>query len=100
MITPKTASNHIEHIYTKIDASSRVAASLCTTEHRPTLKGEAIASTAATIQVADPRRQVLLVIMAQPTTVVRSEDAGVRELRQGLIADAKAGVLEIGAGTG
>ena len=28
VITPKTASNHIEHIYTKIGASNRVAASL------------------------------------------------------------------------
>jgi HD-GYP domain-containing protein (c-di-GMP phosphodiesterase class II)/DNA-binding CsgD family transcriptional regulator len=32
VITPKTARNHIEHIYTKIDASSRVAASLYATE--------------------------------------------------------------------
>ena len=33
VITPKTARNHIEHIYTKIDASSRVAASLFATQH-------------------------------------------------------------------
>ncbi len=33
VITTKTARNHIEHIYTKIDASSRVAASLYATEH-------------------------------------------------------------------
>jgi HD-GYP domain-containing protein (c-di-GMP phosphodiesterase class II)/DNA-binding CsgD family transcriptional regulator len=33
VITPKTARNHIEHIYVKIDASSRVAASLFATEH-------------------------------------------------------------------
>jgi HD-GYP domain-containing protein (c-di-GMP phosphodiesterase class II) len=33
VITPKTARNHIEHIYTKIDATSRVAASLFATEH-------------------------------------------------------------------
>jgi putative nucleotidyltransferase with HDIG domain len=33
VITPKTARNHIEHIYTKIDASSRVAASLYATEN-------------------------------------------------------------------
>jgi HD-GYP domain-containing protein (c-di-GMP phosphodiesterase class II) len=33
VITPKTARNHIEHIYTKIDATSRVAASLYATEH-------------------------------------------------------------------
>ena len=33
VITPKTARNHIEHIYTKIGASSRVAASLFATEH-------------------------------------------------------------------
>jgi len=32
VITPKTARNHIEHIYAKIDASSRVAASLYATE--------------------------------------------------------------------
>ena len=28
VITPKTARNHIEHIYAKIGASTRVAASL------------------------------------------------------------------------
>ena len=33
VITQKTARNHIEHIYTKIGASSRVAASLFATEH-------------------------------------------------------------------
>ena len=33
VITPKTARNHIEHVYTKIDASSRVAASLFASEH-------------------------------------------------------------------
>jgi DNA-binding NarL/FixJ family response regulator len=33
VITPKTARNHIEHIYTKIGASSRVGASLFATEH-------------------------------------------------------------------
>jgi DNA-binding CsgD family transcriptional regulator len=33
VITPKTARNHIEHIYAEIDASSRVTASLFATEH-------------------------------------------------------------------
>jgi DNA-binding NarL/FixJ family response regulator len=33
VITPKTARNHIEHIYAKIDASSRITASLFATEH-------------------------------------------------------------------
>jgi DNA-binding NarL/FixJ family response regulator len=33
VITPKTARNHIEHIYAKTGASSRVAASLFATEH-------------------------------------------------------------------
>ena len=28
MITPKTVGNHVEHIYAKIDASSRATASL------------------------------------------------------------------------
>jgi len=32
-ITPKTAGNHIEHIYSKIDARSRVAASLFAVQH-------------------------------------------------------------------
>jgi DNA-binding CsgD family transcriptional regulator len=27
-VSPKTVGNHIEHIYTKIDASNRAAASL------------------------------------------------------------------------
>jgi HD-GYP domain-containing protein (c-di-GMP phosphodiesterase class II) len=33
VITPKTAGNHIEHIYTKIDATSRAEASLFAMEH-------------------------------------------------------------------
>jgi HD-GYP domain-containing protein (c-di-GMP phosphodiesterase class II)/DNA-binding CsgD family transcriptional regulator len=33
VITPKTARNHIEHIYAKIKTSSRVGASLFATEH-------------------------------------------------------------------
>jgi DNA-binding NarL/FixJ family response regulator len=33
VITPKTARNHIEHIYAKIGTSSRVGASLFATEH-------------------------------------------------------------------
>ena len=33
MITPKTAGNHIEHIYSKIGASSRVGASLFAMQH-------------------------------------------------------------------
>jgi DNA-binding NarL/FixJ family response regulator len=32
-VTPKTASNHIEHIYTKIDVGSRAAATLYATQH-------------------------------------------------------------------
>ncbi|HWZ88234.1 MAG TPA: HD domain-containing phosphohydrolase, partial [Polyangiaceae bacterium] len=33
LITPKTAGNHIEHIYVKIEAKSRVAASLFAVQH-------------------------------------------------------------------
>jgi len=33
VISPKTARNHIEHIYTKIGASSRVNASLFAMQH-------------------------------------------------------------------
>ncbi len=33
VVSPKTARNHIEHIYAKIGASSRVAASLFATQH-------------------------------------------------------------------
>jgi HD-GYP domain-containing protein (c-di-GMP phosphodiesterase class II) len=33
VISPKTASNHVEHIYAKIDASSRAAASLFAMQH-------------------------------------------------------------------
>ncbi len=33
VISPKTARNHIEHIYAKIGASSRVSASLFATQH-------------------------------------------------------------------
>ena len=33
LITPKTAGNHVEHIYAKIDASSRAAAALFAVQH-------------------------------------------------------------------
>ena len=33
VISPKTAGNHIEHIYTKIDASNRASASLFAVQH-------------------------------------------------------------------
>jgi HD-GYP domain-containing protein (c-di-GMP phosphodiesterase class II) len=33
VITPKTAGNHVEHIYAKIDASSRAAAALFAVQH-------------------------------------------------------------------
>ncbi|HVW27371.1 MAG TPA: HD domain-containing phosphohydrolase [Polyangiaceae bacterium] len=33
VVSPKTAANHIEHIYSKIDAKNRVAASLFAVEH-------------------------------------------------------------------
>jgi HD-GYP domain-containing protein (c-di-GMP phosphodiesterase class II) len=45
VITPKTASNHIEHIYAKIDASSRAAAAMFAVQHG-LLPEEKIATTA------------------------------------------------------
>ena len=33
VITPKTAANHVEHIYTKIGASNRSTASLFAVQH-------------------------------------------------------------------
>ena len=33
VISPKTVGNHVEHIYTKIDASSRAAAGLFAMQH-------------------------------------------------------------------
>ena len=33
MISPKTVGNHVEHIYTKIDVSTRAGASLFATRH-------------------------------------------------------------------
>ncbi len=34
VITPKTAGNHLEHIYAKIDVSSRAAAAMFAVQHR------------------------------------------------------------------
>jgi DNA-binding NarL/FixJ family response regulator len=45
VITPKTASNHIEHIYAKIGASSRAAAAMFAVQHG-LLPEEKIATTA------------------------------------------------------
>jgi DNA-binding NarL/FixJ family response regulator len=32
-LSPKTVSNHVEHIYAKLDVSSRAAATLFATQH-------------------------------------------------------------------
>ena len=40
VITPKTAGNHVEHIYAKIDASSRAAAAMFARAARPAPRGE------------------------------------------------------------
>ena len=47
VITPKTASNHIEHIYAKIGASSRAAAAMFAVQHG-LLPEEKLATTATT----------------------------------------------------
>jgi hypothetical protein len=47
VISPQTVANHIEHIYTKIDASSRARASLFAMQHGLLPDGEyLVASTA------------------------------------------------------
>lgn len=46
VITPKTAGNHVEHIYAKIDASNRAAAALFAVQHG-LLPEERTAATAA-----------------------------------------------------
>jgi len=33
VVTPKTAANHVEHIYAKLGVSSRAAATLYATQH-------------------------------------------------------------------
>jgi DNA-binding NarL/FixJ family response regulator len=45
VITPKTAGNHVEHIYAKIDASSRAAAAMFAVQHG-LLPEEAVAAPA------------------------------------------------------
>jgi DNA-binding NarL/FixJ family response regulator len=42
VITPKTAGNHVEHIYAKIDASSRAAAALFAVQHGLLPEGKTI----------------------------------------------------------
>jgi DNA-binding NarL/FixJ family response regulator len=49
VISPKTAGKHVEHIYTKIDASSRAAAGLFAMQHG-LLPEEALVSTAAPVR--------------------------------------------------
>ncbi len=47
VISPKTAGNHIEHIYTKIDASNRAAASLFAVQHGLLAEDDLVATTPA-----------------------------------------------------
>jgi len=46
VISPKTAGNHIEHIYTKIDASNRAMASVFAMQHGLLPEEELISSPA------------------------------------------------------
>jgi HD-GYP domain-containing protein (c-di-GMP phosphodiesterase class II) len=46
VISPKTARNHVEHIYTKIDASSRATASLFAMQHGLLLDLESVSPSA------------------------------------------------------
>jgi DNA-binding CsgD family transcriptional regulator len=47
VISPKTVGNHVEHIYTKIDASTRAAASLFAVRHGLLPEGETATGVAA-----------------------------------------------------
>jgi DNA-binding NarL/FixJ family response regulator len=48
VISPKTVKNHVEHIYAKIDASSRAAAGLFAMQHGLLPEEELVASRGAT----------------------------------------------------
>ena len=56
VITPKTAGNHVEHIYAKIGASSRAAAALFAVQHG-LLPEEKIASTTTSLPQAPGARR-------------------------------------------
>jgi DNA-binding NarL/FixJ family response regulator len=45
VISPKTVANHVEHIYAKIDASTRARASLFAMQHGLLPEEEYVAST-------------------------------------------------------
>ena len=47
MISPKTVSNHVEHIYAKIDASTRAAAGLFAMQRGLLPEEELVAAPAA-----------------------------------------------------
>ena len=47
VITPKTASNHISHIYTKIETTSRASASLYAMQHGMLPEEEIVIGTVA-----------------------------------------------------
>ena len=52
VISPKTVANHVEHIYTKIDASTRARASLFAMQHG-LLPEEQFAAVPSTVQAAE-----------------------------------------------
>ena len=52
VISPKTAGNHIEHIYAKIDASSRATASLFAMQHGLLPEDELVAEPAVRLTPA------------------------------------------------
>ena len=124
VISPKTARNHIEHIYVKIGASSRATASLfamqhglLSDEHPATGLTEAkmgqlphatwrAALVTFRSEIEGRRIEAVMSLrgklfaMTYDRQMARVEKAGLRALRQSLLAAAAGHVLEIGGGTG
>ena len=115
MISPKTARNHIEHIYVKTGATSRVAASVFAMKHG--LLTDAPPSRALSsrqmgqlphdsrpvegvVQWATVGLRDKLFALSYDRLMASTESAGLAEIRARLLADATGDVLEVGAGTG
>jgi ubiquinone/menaquinone biosynthesis C-methylase UbiE/DNA-binding CsgD family transcriptional regulator len=105
VVTPKTAANHVEHIYAKLgvsggapeDPEDGVIASRARTTRLVTFVASAFSAR---------RNEAVMTLrsrffaMTYDRQIARAEKAGLRAYREGVLADANGRVLEIGGGTG
>ncbi len=66
VVTPKTAANHVEHIYAKLGVSSRAAATLYATQHGLVAPSNPLADDRALRSAGEPVKETRVIIDETP----------------------------------